>query len=102
MWVGQPAGPACSFFILLLVPTLFSQNLRSCNRHMYCCLICLCIIFSYTYSEPIWLQQSKVKQVAGVVKSCIDPNYGSNALGALQELEALAGGDANALSHGQA
>lgn len=47
------------------------------------------------------LLQSKVKQVAGVVKSCIDPNYGSSALGALQELEALADGDANAPSHGQ-
>nr|GEW20764.1 putative mitochondrial protein [Tanacetum cinerariifolium] len=47
------------------------------------------------------LLQSKVKQVAGVVKSCIDPTYGSTALGALQELEALAGGDANASSHVQ-
>ncbi|GJY68381.1 histone H5, AT hook-like protein [Tanacetum coccineum] len=47
------------------------------------------------------LLQSKVKQVAGVVKSCIDPTYGSTALGALQELEALAGGDANAPSHVQ-
>ncbi|XP_076949794.1 uncharacterized protein LOC143622571 [Bidens hawaiensis] len=34
--------------------------------------------------------QSKVKQVASVVKSCIDPDYGNTALGALQELENLA------------
>ncbi|KVI07811.1 AT hook, DNA-binding motif-containing protein [Cynara cardunculus var. scolymus] len=43
--------------------------------------------------------QSKVKQVASVVKPCIDPNYGNAALGALQELETLAGADANAPSH---
>ncbi|KAI3746002.1 hypothetical protein L6452_08417 [Arctium lappa] len=47
------------------------------------------------------LLQSKVKQVANVVKPCIDPNYGNDALGALQELEALAGADANAPSHTQ-
>lgn len=45
------------------------------------------------------LLQSKVKQVASVVKPCIDPNYGNAALGALQELEALAGADASAPSH---
>ncbi|KAL8246062.1 hypothetical protein R6Q59_007278 [Mikania micrantha] len=33
--------------------------------------------------------QSKVKQVASIMKSCIDPEYGSSALGALQELEEL-------------
>nr|XP_043632999.1 uncharacterized protein LOC122604167 [Erigeron canadensis] len=41
------------------------------------------------------LLQSKVKHVATVVKTCIDPVYGNAALGALQELEALAG-EANA------
>ncbi|KAI3725413.1 hypothetical protein L1987_65201 [Smallanthus sonchifolius] len=45
------------------------------------------------------LLQSKVKQVAGVVKSCIDPDYGITALGALQELEDLAG-EVNASAHG--
>ncbi|MFS8006964.1 putative linker histone H1/H5, domain H15, AT hook, DNA-binding protein [Helianthus anomalus] len=34
--------------------------------------------------------QSKVKQVASMVKSCIDPDFGNTALGALQELEDLA------------
>ncbi|KAI3776425.1 hypothetical protein L1987_46207 [Smallanthus sonchifolius] len=45
------------------------------------------------------LLQSKVKQVAGMVKSCIDPDYGITALGALQELEDLAG-EVNARAHG--
>ncbi|KAK9062773.1 hypothetical protein SSX86_019963 [Deinandra increscens subsp. villosa] len=44
--------------------------------------------------------QSKVKQVASVVKPCIDPDYGNNALGALQELEDLAA-EVNAPQHGQ-
>ncbi|XP_071697022.1 uncharacterized protein [Rutidosis leptorrhynchoides] len=46
------------------------------------------------------LLQSKVKQVASVVKTCIDPDYGNAALGALQELEGLAG-EVNAPSNGQ-
>lgn len=46
------------------------------------------------------LLQSKVKEVASVVKTCIDPDYGNAALEALQELEALAG-EVNASSHGQ-
>ncbi|XP_071702814.1 uncharacterized protein [Rutidosis leptorrhynchoides] len=46
------------------------------------------------------LLQSKVKQVASVVKTCIDPEYGNGALGALQELEALAG-EVNAPSNAE-
>ncbi|KAI3724321.1 hypothetical protein L2E82_36093 [Cichorium intybus] len=48
------------------------------------------------------LLQSKVKELANVVKPCIDPNYGTVALQALQELEALAGAETtNGPSHGQ-
>ncbi|KAK1421032.1 hypothetical protein QVD17_23083 [Tagetes erecta] len=43
--------------------------------------------------------QSKVKQVASVVRSCIDPDYRNTALGALQELEDLAA-EVGALPHG--
>ncbi|KAI3797495.1 hypothetical protein L1987_32752 [Smallanthus sonchifolius] len=44
--------------------------------------------------------QSKVKQVASMVKSCVDPDYGNTALGALQELEDLAA-EVKAPAHGQ-
>ncbi|KAI3724320.1 hypothetical protein L2E82_36092 [Cichorium intybus] len=41
-------------------------------------------------------------ELANVVKPCIDPNYGTVALQALQELEALAGAETtNGPSHGQ-
>lgn len=64
---------------------------------------CLFILVFLYLLWTNWLQQSKVKQVASMVRSCIDPDFGKTALGALQELEALAGGGEvnNAPTHGQ-